>query len=381
MCKYTHQNFKNKMNFDNMRLLNIANYIMIFNLIIFICLFIIFFKVGFYLIEKDIEKIISEKIKIETHLNSSNIQPKIKKKKNGKIKKIEDQMSNPKKKKQKKIKVSETKNNSKIDAKYSSKIYFNNATVLNNEGKQNEQLNIFKKKKTNLIISENHLYDSELNSLEYKFALLFDKRNYIEYYLSLIKTKHQLIFTFLSDYNIIILKISILILSYSIYFGVNTLFFNDSSIHQIYANNGKINISQQIPKIIGSFIISHIIFILLKYLILPERNLLIIKYEIPSYNARDKANDMKRCFFIKYICFYIIGFVFLIFFWYYLSSFNAVYKNSQIYPFINTLISIIISLLYPFFVNLIPGIFRIPSLTKNKSNECFYKISKVIQFV
>ena len=366
-------------------LLNIANYIMIINFIIFTCLFILFFKFGFYLIENDIEKIISGKMKIKAHLNSSNIQSKVKKKKNGKRKKIENKMSNPKKKKQKKRKilVSETKYNSKIDAKCSSKIYFNNATVINNEGKQNNQLNIFKKKKSNLIISKNQLYDSELNSLEYKLALLFDKRNYSEYYLSLIKTKHPLIFTFLSnsDYNIIILKISILIISYSIYFGVNTLFFNDSSIHQIYENKGKINISQQIPKIIGSFIISHIIFIFLKYFILPERTLLIIKYKTPSNNVRDKASEVKRCFFIKYMCFYIFGFVFIIFFWYYLSSFDAVYKNSQIYTFINTLISIIISLLYPLIVNLIPGIFRIPSLTKNKNNECFYKISKAIQFI
>ena len=364
-------------------LLNIANFMMIFNIIIFACLFILFFKVGFYLIEKDIEKIIFEKINKEAYLNSSKIKSKGKKKKNRKMKKIEDKMSNPKRKKQKKMKTSKIKHNLKIDAKSSSKIYFNNATVINNEGKQNDQLNVFKKKKSKLIISKNFLYDSELNSLEYKFALLFDKRNYIEYYLSLIKTKHPLIFIFLlnSDYNIIILKISILILLYSIYFGVNTLFFSDSSIHQIYENNGKININQQIPKIIGSFIISHIIFIFLKYLILPERILLIIKYETSFHNVRDKAKEVKRCFFIKYICFYIIGFIFLIFVWYYLSSFDAVYKNTQIYPFINTLISIIISLLYPFFVNLIPGIFRIPSLNKNQSNECFYKISKITQLL
>ena len=104
---------------------------------------------------------------------------------------------------------------------------------------QNNNLQIYNKnsKGSNSENSEDYqFYESESNFLEYRMALLFDKRNYFKYYISLIKTKHPFIFTFLpnSDYNLIILKISILILSYTIYFWENTLFFNDSTIHQIY---------------------------------------------------------------------------------------------------------------------------------------------------
>ena len=43
--------------------------------------------------------------------------------------------------------------------------------------------------------------------------------------------------------------------------------------------------------------------------------------------------------------------------------------------------SFIISLIYPFFINLIPGIFRISSLRDKKSNKlCIYKLSQVIEF-
>ena len=51
--------------------------------------------------------------------------------------------------------------------------------------------------------------DEELNNLEYKFALKYDNRKYCQYYLSLVKTKHALIFTFFNntDYNLKIIKI------------------------------------------------------------------------------------------------------------------------------------------------------------------------------
>ena len=111
------------------------------------------------------------------------------------------------------------------------------------------------------------------------------------------------------------------------------------------------------------------------------RDYVYVPYCICLISKYPYVNEMKKCLSIKYICFYIIGLIFLIFFWYYLSSFGAVYKNSQKYPFINTLISIIIALFYPFFINLVPGIFRIHSLNKNKKNECFYNISKGIQLL
>ena len=65
-------------------------------------------------------------------------------------------------------------------------------------------------------VEDYHFYDSELNTLSYQKALLFDKRTYFSYYISLLKTKHPLIFTFLPnvDYNLAIVKIAIFILSF-----------------------------------------------------------------------------------------------------------------------------------------------------------------------
>ena len=85
---------------------------------------------------------------------------------------------------------------------------------------------------------------------------------------------------------------------------------------------------------------------------------------------------------MKYIIFYLLSFLFLILLWYYLSSFCAVYQNSQVFLIINTIISFGLSLLYPFVINIIPAIFRIYSLTDPKGNkECFFKVSKFFQFI
>ena len=90
------------------------------------------------------------------------------------------------------------------------------------------------------------------------------------------------------------------------------------------------------------------------------------------------SSKEKRNLVIKYTIFFILGILFLFFFWMLLSSFGAVYQNTQIFIFKNTLISFAISLFYPFFINIFPGIFRISSIN-SKSNECIFKLSKFLQ--
>ena len=89
---------------------------------------------------------------------------------------------------------------------------------------------------------------------------------------------------------------------------------------------------------------------------------------------------MKKCLKIKFILFFILNYFFLILFWYYISCFCAIYKNTQFYLIKDTLISFGLSLLYPVGLCFIPGIFRIPSLRAFKQDkECIYKLSTVIQ--
>ena len=89
-----------------------------------------------------------------------------------------------------------------------------------------------------------------------------------------------------------------------------------------------------------------------------------------------------NCILLKFILFFIISFLFLAFFWYYLASFGAVYKNTQLYLLKDTLISFGLAMIYPFGLYLIPGIFRMVSLKSSEKNKmCMYKFSKMIQFL
>ena len=165
--------------------------------------------------------------------------------------------------------------------------------------------------------------------------------------------------------------------SFSLYFAVNLLFFNDSTMHKIYEDEGVFDIIYQIPQILYSAIISGLINYLLKLLSLSQNSIIRIKNE----NSLKSSNILK-CINLRFVLFYILSFLLLSFFWYYISCFCAVYNNTQLYVIEDTLISFCLSLLYPICICLLPGIFRIYSLnSKKKDKEIIYKISKILQLI
>ena len=242
------------------------------------------------------------------------------------------------------------------------------------------RLNIKYNNKTNNIETKKRIeyFDSEINTISFNEALKNDKRTFFQYYISLIKTKHILIFLFNrnKDYNSFTIKICLFFFNLALYLTVNTIFFNDSTLHIIYMNKGNFNIKFILPQIIYSIIISSIIISIIKNYSFTQQNILEIKHEKSKHNLNTRVTIAIKHINIKYICFFIFTFIFLLFFWYYLSCFCAVYKNTQIYLIQTTLISYIISLIYPFIIYLFPGILRISSF--NNPGECLYKISQLI---
>ena len=229
--------------------------------------------------------------------------------------------------------------------------------------------------------SINKYIDYEINNLEYHKALQFDKRTYIQYYFSLLKTKHLIIFTFYTknDYNSRVIKVILFLFSFSLYLTVNALFFSDSTMHKIYEDKGSFDFFYQIPKILCSTIIISLINTIINYFSLTEKEFIEFKNgKKENENFDKKKSKLLKFLNIKFIVFYILTFTFLILFWYYLSCFSAVYKNTQIHLLKDTLISFGLSVIYPFGLNLLPGIFRIPSL-KTKNRNCIYRFSKIIQ--
>ena len=92
-----------------------------------------------------------------------------------------------------------------------------------------------------------------------------------------------------------------------------------------------------------------------------------------------RAKELKKKLSIKFILYFLISFLFLLLFWYYISMFGVIYKNTQMHLLKDCLMSLGLSLLLPFAIYLIPGLFRIPSLYNNK-RRCLYNFSKILQF-
>ena len=130
---------------------------------------------------------------------------------------------------------------------------------------------------------DNPIYylDYEINTISYEEAIKNDKRTFFQYYISLLKINHVLIFTFnrQKDYNSYIIKLCLFFFSIALYLVINIIFFNDSAIHKIYEDKGSFNFIYFLPQIIYSIIICSFIISIIKIFSLSQKNILQIKHE------------------------------------------------------------------------------------------------------
>ena len=368
---------------------NFGNYICIPIIFFFFLFCIIFFIKGFSKLKVQIQTLLN---KLENINNKPKSKPKLNKNKNlikktnkglkgKKTKNIHQKkvQKNKNKKPRKKLKFGKSTLRSELhliqlNATKDSKSYKiqNKATTATNPKNKN-----IKKRKGEII----EYTDSEINSFTYLEALQNDKRTSIQYYFSLLRTKHELIFTFYPtvDYNSVYIKISLLLFTICLYYSINSLFYNGLIIHQIYENQGIFSFVYRLPQIIYSTLITTFINLIIKFLSLSEGDVLDIKKKKKIINMINTKKKLFHCLTCKFIFFYIIGIIFLLVFWIYLATFCFVYKNTQYYVIKDASISFGLSLIYPLFYNIFPGIFRIPSL-KSKNRKYLYIISKILQF-
>ena len=224
--------------------------------------------------------------------------------------------------------------------------------------------------------------ESELNSLDYEEALKRDKRTYLQYYYSSLKKNQAILFSFVpyKDYNSQTIKIFLFFFFYVSDITINALFFTDDTMHKIYVDSGMFNLNYQLPQIIYSSLISRAINLIIEFLSSSERVIISIKTEkiTDLKNKRKKISNMK----IKFYFFFVITFILLLIFCYYIICFCCIYQNTQMHLIKDSLIGFGFSLIYPFIINLIPGIFRIWSLNNKKRDKiCLYKLSQIIESI
>ena len=288
----------------------------------------------------------------------------------GKSIKIKKSKNNfpPKRKSNNKIKKS-SKNSLTKNIFNQRKETHSNSKIVNKNNNENEEM-IKKIKQTMAFTLE------EINTLPFELALKHDKREYCDFYLSLIKTKHILVFIFFTsnDYNSKIVKIELVFITFIIGLAINGLFFNYEVMHKIYCDKGCYYFLMHLPPIIISGLISYSFFIVLRLFALSEGKIIDFKSNKTKADLNKRINELNKKLNIQYILYFIFVLILLLLFGYYLAIFGSVYKYSQKYLIINgvlSLVSIFLSVI-PFISYLGPVLFRMFGLSSR--SEIGYKI-------
>ena len=410
---------------------NKGSLIVISYFIIYISFLIIYIRKGIFPLEIDTAKTIFEKIKIEEVIKNndfSNDEKPLEIKEN-KNEKIDDSIKNnniknininfPPRKRAMSTKICIVKNDNidnnntliinnnslnsnfrikskhrtKMDKSYN-KLDNNSLSVIKNNNSINikgkisglSKKIVFRtnsnKEKDKLSNEQERLDDFELNELDYIEALELDKRPFCKIYWSILRREHIIIFTFFiwNDYNLTYIKLSRFIFLLCTDMAMNVIFFSDDSMHKIYLNYGKYDFIQHIPQIIYSIIVSQLLEVFLSYLSMTDKHHYQIKHLQNQKENKILIFQILNKIKVKLLIFFIFTFILFVFYWYFISSFCAVYENTQIIFIKDSFSSFLTSQLYPFILYFFPAILRLIALkdSEKKRLSIVYKISDII---
>jgi hypothetical protein len=159
--------------------------------------------------------------------------------------------------------------------------------------------------------------------------------------------------------------------------AMNVIFFTDENMHKVYVNYGKWDFIQNLQQSVYSLIISQIIQVFICYLTLTDKSVYQIKKNLfEKKNRNDEIFKILKCIRIKLCIYYVYTFIFFLLYWYLITSFCAVYNNTQKIFMKDSLTSFLGGIIYPFPLYIFPALLRILSLKpkKMKENIVFTKI-------
>ena len=264
------------------------------------------------------------------------------------------------------------KNNNVINYINTNKNKQNNIKIYNNIN-QNDKEQMEEK----IIIHSNE----DLNKMDYKNSLLYDKRNFIDIYYSFLKVDQLFLYAFKNntDSNLSFLKIQLFFYSLILYFTFNICFYSQNDISYNYYHNGKINYGKKLTDLFFIILICDLIIFILKQLISSQKFIKKLMTINEESKFEDEINFGKNIIKIKIVIFQIIIILSNIFFIYYISIFIAVYKNTQKNIIILYFINLIISMIYPLLICAISASLRIFSLSHDI--KCIFIMSQIFQIL
>ena len=284
-------------------------------------------------------------------------------------------------------KASDKKENDMIDnqSELNTKINVpNNLIDSNNMFNKGNDNNLIKKQPK---ATENYIFGKktpmELNILPYSEAKIWDQRKYFGFYVSLLKTRHLLLCVFMNDDNSFVIKLSLLLFTLGVCIGINTFFFDDSTIETIYNQKGNYTIGSHIGNHIVPIIISTFIASIIKSIMFLTTLTDVTVLQVKENNNIKKEERINRALVqvtSKSIIYFIVSFVLLFLFWIYSGTFSAIFKNTKIFLLINGVISFVGVLLLPLLYCFLTAALRRVALD-GENRECFYKFVRILQLI
>ena len=219
----------------------------------------------------------------------------------------------------------------------------------------------------------------ELNNLKYELASEYDRRTCLKTYYSVIMREELVLFTFFSwnDYNLFYVKIARFLILATTSMAFNALFFFHKTMYKKQDIEENWSFWQKLPQLLFVLIANHLIEVYLCYLSMTDSAVYAIKSISKKPNNSKKVIDIIDCMKCKLVAFFISTFILFLLFWYFISAFCAVYKNTQKIFVRDSAISFVTSLIDPFLIFGLTTILRKISLAPccRKKAKCLYLLS------
>lgn len=162
-------------------------------------------------------------------------------------------------------------------------------------------------------------------------------------------------------------------------FCFNAIFYTEDIQTKNYESNGNLSFLTTLPKVliscVGSVIISTILTLISSYHSKLEK----IKNDKSITDIGKKMLSFLTLTKCKLITYFIIIFILMLFFWYFVTAFCALYPKYQYLWLMDSLKSLCLSMLFPFLFAFVIVIFRYVGIKKKKS--CCYCFSKAVNIV
>ena len=213
-------------------------------------------------------------------------------------------------------------------------------------------------------------------------AIKKDKRHFCSYYCNILLVSHIILNVFCrqSDYNLFVVKLGLLFLTFPINLTFNILFFTNKSIKLTYIKSMDDITAfwDNIANTVYSSILSLVFLMILKLLCLTHNSVRKLRKIKDVNKAKEESVCVFRCIKFRIFIYFILSFAFIIGFGFYVISFCAVFENTQVTIINSTFTSWLISLAYPFIIFFFASCIR--SLSYACESKCLYCIKQILQW-